>query len=124
MQSHEPQKTVIFAGARRPEPAIEQAMAARAVRVQWAKSIDATARLLDTAMERTVVITELALADGNWSDLAERIRRLERPVSIILLTSASTAELWWDALECGVEDILMAPVSASRLCKFLEIEEI
>ena len=120
MQSYEPVKIVIFVGARRPEAAMEQEMQARGVRVEWANSIKAAAGLLNSAIEeRKVVITELALTDGNWRDLVERIRSLGTPIPIVLVTSASTAELWWDALECGVEDILVAPLSASRLCQFL-----
>jgi len=120
MQSHEPPKTVIFVGARRPEAAMELEMQARGVRVEWANSIKAASDLLNPAIdERTVVITELALTDGNWRDLVERTRWLGRPIPVVLVASASTAELWWDALECGVEDILASPLSASRVCQFL-----
>ena len=106
-------------GGRRPEAAIEQEMEARGVRVQWARSIRTAAGLLNPRLERTVVITELALVDGNWRDLIERVRCDGRLIPIVLLASASTADLWWDALDCGVEDILIAPLSASRLCEFL-----
>jgi DNA-binding NtrC family response regulator len=120
MQSHGPAKTVICVSTKRPEAAMEQEMEARGVRVQWASSIKTSVGFLNSAIkDRTVVITELALADGNWRDLVERIRSLEMPIPIMLVTSASTAELWWDALECGVEDILQAPLSASQLCQFL-----
>jgi DNA-binding NtrC family response regulator len=119
MQSHEPAKTIIFVGTVRPEARIEQEVEARGVSVRWASTIKAAAGLLNSAVEQTIVITELALADGNWRDLVERIRCLGRPIPIVLVTSASTAELWWDALDCGVEDILVAPLSASRLCQFL-----
>jgi hypothetical protein len=30
-------------------------------------------------------------------------------------------EILWDALECGVEDILLAPLSVSRICQYLDI---
>jgi DNA-binding NtrC family response regulator len=119
MQSREPATTVVFVGARRPDAAIEQEMDARGIRVELARSIKVAAGLLHSALGNTVVITELALVDGNWRDLVEQIRCLG-PIPIVLLTSASTAELWWDALECGVEDILMPPLSASRLCQFLK----
>jgi DNA-binding NtrC family response regulator len=122
MQSHEPVKIVIFVGARRPEAAVEQELEARGLILQWASTINAAAGLLNSAAERTVVLTELALADGNWRDLVERVRSLGAPIPIVLVTSASTAELWWDALECSVEDILVAPLSASRLWQFLGIE--
>jgi DNA-binding NtrC family response regulator len=118
MPSHEAAKTVIFVGVRRPEVLMEE-MTAVGVRVHWACSIREAADLINSAIQRTVVITELALPDGNWSDLVERIRSLGSPIPVMLVTSASTAELWWDALEWGVEDILVTPLSASRLRQFL-----
>jgi len=87
--------------------------------VQWANSIQAADDLLNSAFDGTVFVTELALADGNWRDLVERIRSVRSPVPIVLMASASTAELWWDALECGVEDILVTPVSVSQLFQVL-----
>lgn len=120
MQTYEPAKTVIIVGAKRPAAAVEQELQARGLTLQWAGSIKGAAGLLTSAVDGAVVITELALPDGNWRDLVERIRGFERPVPIVLVTSASTAELWWDALECGVEDILGAPLRASRLCQLLE----
>ena len=119
MQSHEPVKTLVFVSARRPEAAMEQEMGARGIRVQWANSIQAAGALLNSAFDATVFVTELALGDGNWRDLVERIRSVRSPVPIVLMASASTAELWWDALECGVEDILVTPVSASQLLQVL-----
>lgn len=123
MQNHEPAETVIFIGATKPEASVEQEMEARGLKLLWACSIKAAVDLLNSVLEQTVVATELALTDGNWRDVVERIRRLGRPVPIVLVTSARTAEMWLDALECGVEDILAAPLSASRLCQFLRIEK-
>jgi len=120
MQSHKPTKTVIFVSPRKPEVVLEQEMEALGVNVQWASSIVATAALLNASIEDAVVITELALADGNWSDLVERTRALGGFIPIVLVTSARTAELWWDALERGVEDILVAPLSAYRLYQLFE----
>jgi hypothetical protein len=36
------------------------------------------------------------------------------------VTPAITAELWWDALECGIDDILPGHLIASRLCELLQ----
>jgi DNA-binding NarL/FixJ family response regulator len=68
-----------------------------------------------------VIVTELALADGNWRDFVERVNCIDvnLSTSILLVTSYSTAELWWDALECGIDDILPASLLASRLCQLL-----
>ena len=107
-----------------PEATIAQDIEAHGLAVQWAPSISAAVKLLDSACEKTVVATELALADGNWRDLVERVNCIDINIStsIVLVTSSSTAELWWDALECGIDDILPVSLPASRLCQLLETQ--
>jgi DNA-binding NtrC family response regulator len=118
MHIEQPANTVIMVGATRPEPGLEKEMEACGVRVRWVRTIKEAAALLNSTVNRTVVVTELALKDGNWRDLLETVRYGSLPV--LLVSSTSTAELWWDALDCGVEDILPAPLSASRLCEYLQ----
>jgi DNA-binding NtrC family response regulator len=113
---------VIFVSNSSPEATIAQDIEAHGLALQWAPSISAAVKLLDSACEKTVVATELALADGNWRDLVERVNRIDITTSIVLLTFSSTAELWWDALECGIEDIVPASFLASRLCQLLETQ--
>jgi DNA-binding NtrC family response regulator len=113
-------KAVIVVGSNRPEPDLQEEMEARGIRVQWVRTIKDAAALLNSTANRTVVITEVALKDGNWRDLLETVRQSSIPV--LLVSSTRTAELWWDALDSGVEDILPAPLSASRLCEYLEKE--
>ena len=121
MHAEEPVKTTIVLCTARTVPGIENEMEARGIRVRWAPSITAAAALLDSAPNGAVVITELALRDGNWRDLVERLRRVGKPVRVALVSPTRTSELWWDALECGVEDILLAPLSVYRICKYLGI---
>jgi DNA-binding NtrC family response regulator len=118
MRIQQPTNTVVMVGATRPEPSLEKEMEARGITVRWARTIEEAAALLKSAVNRTVVVTELALKDGNWRDLLETVRYSSIPV--LLVSSTRTAELWWDALDCGVEDILAAPLSASRLCEYLQ----
>ena len=100
-----------------PEPSIENELRSRGITVQWARNIKAASGLLESAPSGTLVITELAFSDGNWRDLVERVRHVGAVIPVILLSSTRTADLWWDALECGVEDILQAPLSAALLCE-------
>jgi DNA-binding response OmpR family regulator len=120
MQTFRRAGTVIFVSTRSPEAVVGQDIQAHGLVMQWAPNIDAAVGLLNSAPENIIILTELALADGNWRDLVERVRCNGILVPIMLVTSSSTAELWWDALECGVNDILPAPLTASRLCQFLE----
>ena len=74
--------------------------------------------MLNSVVNRIVVVTELAVKDGNWRDLLETVRY--RSIPVVLVSSTSTAELWWDALDCGVEDILPAPLSGPQLYEYLQ----
>jgi DNA-binding NtrC family response regulator len=120
MQTYIPVGTIIFVSDTSREATVVQEIEAHGLLTKWARNIRTAVDLLNSASGKTVVVTELALADGNWSDLVERVRCVGKPIPIVLLTHAITAELWWDALECGVEDILPAPLVASRLCRLLE----
>ena len=119
MQSKGSVKTIMFVSGRKPEAIIEQDLQRRGLKVEWANSIKAAKDLLALAPERTAIVVDLVLADGNWTDLVEQVRCILSSIPIVLVSSTSTAELWWDALDCGVEDILLAPLSASRLCEIL-----
>ena len=112
-------RAVIIVAKSGPEPSIEKELKPRGITVRWARSIKSASGLLESARSGTLVITELALRDGNWRDLVERVRNIRKFIPIVLLSSTRTAELWWDALECGVEDILQAPLSASLLCEYV-----
>ena len=102
MRAEEPVKTTIVLRAARTVPGIENEMETRGVRVRWAPSITAATALLDAESNGTVVITELALRDGNWRDLVERLRCIGKPIRVALVSPTRTSELWWDALECGL----------------------
>jgi DNA-binding response OmpR family regulator len=121
MHAEEPVKTTIVLCVARTVPGIEKEMEARGIRVRWAPSITAATVLLDSAPNGALVITELALRDGNWRDLVERLRRIGNPIRVALVSPKRTSELWWDALECGVDDILPAPLSVPRICQYLNI---
>ena len=119
MKSEEPVNTIMFVSGRKPEAMIEQDLQRSGLKVEWANSIKAAKALLASVSERTAIVADRALADGNWKDLVEQVRLISSSIPIVLVSSTSTAELWWDALDCGVEDILLTPLSASRLCEIL-----
>jgi DNA-binding NtrC family response regulator len=122
MQTYRRAGTVIFVSTRSPEAAVVQDIEAHGLEMQWARNISAAADLLNSAREKTLIVTELALSDGNWRDLIDRVRCTGIPIPIVLLTSSITAELWWDALECGVDEILPPSLKASRLCQLLDTQ--
>jgi DNA-binding NtrC family response regulator len=122
MQNNRPAGTVIFVSNRSPEANVAQDIDAHELVMQWVPSITAAVDLFNSSREKTAIATELALADGNWRDLVQRVRCLDLSIPIVLVTSSSTAELWWDALECSVDDILPGHLMASRLRHLLEAQ--
>ena len=120
MQTYRQAGTVIFVSDRGPEATVLLDIEAHGLVMLLARSIRAAVDLLNSPREKTVIVTELALADGNWRDLVEQMRVIDICVPIVLATSSSTAELWWDALECGIEDILPGHLIASQLCQLLK----
>jgi DNA-binding NtrC family response regulator len=122
MQTYRQAGRVIFVSNRSPEATVAQDLEAHGLAMQWARGIRAAVALLNSAHEKSVIVTELALADGNWRDLVERVRCIDISTPIVLVTSSSTAELWWDALECGIDDILPGNLMAPRLCQLLETQ--
>jgi hypothetical protein len=122
MQNYRQAGTVIFVSNRSPEATVVQDIEAHGLVVQWAHTIRAAVDLLNLTREKAVIVTELALADGNWRDLVQTVRCTDISAPILLLTSSSTAELWWDALECGIDDIVPGHLVASRSCQLLETQ--
>jgi DNA-binding NtrC family response regulator len=123
MQTDRPAGTVILVSNRIPETTAMQEFEAHGLAVQWASSIGRAVESLKSAREKLVIVTELALADGNWRDLVERVRCIDVSIPILLTTTSSTAELWWDAVECGIDDILPGNLMAVRLRQLLETQD-
>jgi DNA-binding NtrC family response regulator len=120
MQTLKRTGTVIFVSTASPEATVAQDIESYGLEMQWAPSIRAAVDLLNSTREKTVIVTQLALPDGNWRDLVARVGCPEILTPMVLVTSAITAELWWDALECGIDDILPGYLMASRLCQLLQ----
>lgn len=123
MQTDRRAGTVILVANRSPEATVTQDIEGHGLVARWVRTIGAAVELLKSTSEQVIVVTDLALADGNWSDLVERVRCIEASYPIFLMTGCITAELWWDALDCGVEDILPGHLMAARLCQFLETRD-
>jgi len=119
IESEEAVNAIMFVSGRKPEARIEQDLQRRGLKVEWANCIEAAKDLLASTSAKTAIVTDLTLADGSWTDLVAKARHISSSIPIVLVSSTTTAELWWDALDCDVEDILLAPLSASRLCEIL-----
>lgn len=80
-------------------------MEARGVRVQWASR----QLVCSTRRSRKRLSSRNSLGGWQLDGLGGTDQVSWGAHPIVLVTSAITAELWWDGLECGVEDILGGP---------------
>jgi DNA-binding NtrC family response regulator len=65
--------------------------------------------LLDPRQLPAVVVSQLALPDGNWRDLVGLINLSRSASRVVLCVEHLTTELWWDAEEQGVLDVITPP---------------
>ncbi len=70
MQTDRQAGTVIFVSNMSPEATLVRDIEAHGMVIQWAHNIRAAVDLLTSSRDKTAIVTDLALADGNWSDLA------------------------------------------------------
>jgi hypothetical protein len=73
MQTYRQAGTVIFVSNKSPEATVAKDIEAHGLVMQWARSIRAAVDLLNSAREKTVIVTELSLVDGNWRDIIQRV---------------------------------------------------
>jgi DNA-binding NtrC family response regulator len=110
---------IVFVSRAQPDASLASELACRGISLTWASSVRAAAEALQSSRAGIILFTEVALADGNWRDLLERVELLGKPIPVILVSSTHTAELWWDALSCGVADIVLPPILVDRLAEIL-----
>jgi len=77
----------------------------RTVRVSDLNGLRAS---LAAGLELRLVLTQISLSDGNWRDVVRIVRRVDRAIRVILYAPAPTTELWMDALDSGVYDLVSA----------------
>ena len=120
MQIEKRAGSVILVSNRDLDASVAAGVEASGMEVRWVPSIASALDLLRAGADHAVLVTELALPDGNWRDLVEQVKNLENSVPIVLVSSAISAELWWDALESGIQDVLHAPLTAPLLRQLVQ----
>jgi DNA-binding NtrC family response regulator len=62
-----------------------------------------------------VVLTQISLGDGNWRDVMGEVSRVDETIPVIIYTRAPATELWMDALDSGIYDVIQAGCGAAEL---------
>lgn len=116
------QETAIVAVEGEGGKELREALTALGYRIQLAHSVGGVAMLVSREPSPALLFTGAALCDGNWRDVVESVRLRKAAVPVILCATEGTAELWWDALECGVLDIATPPYTSETLRRMLQRE--
>jgi len=65
------------------------------------------------------VFCAVALPDGNWCDLLEALNLRNCAAPVVLCSREGSAEMWWDALERGIWEVMAPPVTVLGIQRML-----
>ena len=88
--------------------------------VKRARGVHEGAQLVAANAGTVAVLIEVALRDGNWLDLVEKVRLRNPHVPLVLCAESWSAELWWDASDCGVSEVISPPYASAEFERFLQ----
>jgi DNA-binding NtrC family response regulator len=77
--------------------------------VEQACCLHRVSQALAVSDQPAVVISQLALPDGNWRDMLQLVSNCGTASGVVLCAESLTNELWWDAEELGVLDVITRP---------------
>ena len=112
-------RSVVLAMSQIAASQIAQEMRTIGCSVVGASSVADVDSCLAKLTGRLLVLTEISFPDGNWRDLIHRTQPQHSRTLFILCSATRTAELWWDALDCEISDILTPPYSVPDVMRMM-----
>ena len=67
----------------------------------------------------TLVLTDLYLSDGNWSDVLRQVRERHANAKVVVCLRVADERLWTQVLEAGGFDALVEPYQESEVRRIL-----
>lgn len=100
---------------------VESTAAALGHHVLPARTIQETLAITDREGSRVIaVFSGIALKDGNWCDLVERLKLAGCQAPVVLCSNEGSAETWWDALEHGVQEVVSPGATMDALERIIK----
>jgi DNA-binding NtrC family response regulator len=87
---------------------VENALRGLAINSIGVKDLAGVRNALAGQTRPSVVLTQISLGDGNWRDVIGEVSRVDETIPVILYTRAPATELWMDALDSGIYDVIQA----------------
>ena len=67
-----------------------------------------------------LVLSDAELPDGSWRDLLQLILESERYCEMIVCSRVGDEQLWAEALQCGVYDLLVEPYEGQEVLRIIQ----
>jgi DNA-binding NtrC family response regulator len=77
-------------------------------------------RTLETQPLVQVVLTDIALRDGDWRRVLEIVEQGRRKIEVVVCSCLADPELWLDVLEQGGYDVLVQPYQSEEIERIVE----
>ena len=77
-------------------------------------------RTLQSNPQVDVILTDLALSDGNWTDLLAAAIRCHSRAETVICMGVTDSRLWIDDLEGGAYDVLVEPYQKEDVNRIVE----
>ena len=77
-------------------------------------------RMLETQPLVQVVLTDIALRDGEWRRVLEIVERGRRKIEVVVCSRIGDPELWLNVLEQGGYDVLVQPYQREEIERIIE----
>lgn len=87
--------------------------------VLTATSCGEAAQLLRDEPGVGLVLTDLALPDGSWFDVLNRVGDEHRDTKVVVCARVADERLWTQVLEAGGFDVLVEPYQAREVLRIL-----
>lgn len=90
--------------------------------VNWALAVSLKEfrRLTRRSEPPKLVLTGVSLPDGNWCDVLASTVRAQSAAPVVVCSQTVDERFWFEAIWRGVLDVLVAPISAEYLRRYLE----
>jgi len=75
---------------------------------------------LSAAISYDLLLADAEFPDGSWQNLLQFLLESKKPCEMILCSRCGDEQLWAEALQCGVYDLLVEPYGLQEVYRIIE----
>ena len=104
-----------------PPEALRQGLEEQAIEIHTARNCFEAALVLCSSFPPHLVLTDLELPDGDWSDVLRFAASACAPVNVVVVSPQVDIGLYIEAMELGAFDFMVSPPSLQELSHILRV---